>query len=93
MSDWCRFRFQANHDDYRPVLWPPLGPYWCIGYGDGYSIVVAFFPMDQRDRLTEFWPEAEDIETEFNAEPVFTERFPKPDWWDDVPALRGEDQS
>lgn len=36
---WERHRFHANEDDYRSVIWPPLGPYWCSGYGDGYSTV------------------------------------------------------
>jgi hypothetical protein len=33
---WIRYRFHANADDYRPVKFPPPGPYWCSGYlGDG----------------------------------------------------------
>ena len=35
-------RFKANEKGYRPIKWPVKHPYWCTGYGDGYSIVVAY---------------------------------------------------
>lgn len=76
---WIRARFCANLDDYRPVKWPPPGPYWCSGYGDDYSIVVAY--VKNEEQIKEFWPEATDIDAEEVNEIVFTDRFSKPDWW------------
>lgn len=83
-----RLRFQANYADYRAVIWPPLGPYWCSGYaGDGsHSIVVAYWPADQLTRLKEYWPEAilnEDFDEEIYARPEFSGRFPCPSYWDE----------
>lgn len=76
--NWLRARFKANEEDYRPVKWPPPGPYWCTGYGDGYSIVVAY--VKSLKELRKYWPEAKDIETTKEKEIEYTERFPKPDW-------------
>lgn len=75
-----RYRFKANEDDWRPVAWPPPGPCWCSGYGDGYAVVVAYAPHETDVR--EFWPEADDIEVlDEGVQPTFSDRFPKPDWW------------
>lgn len=83
MKKWVRFRFQANYDDSRPVLWPPLGPWWETGLAcDGsYATVVAYIPSDKIHLLATYWPEAKDISCQETDEIVFTSRFPKPDWW------------
>jgi len=82
MSGWIRCRFQASPEDYRPVKFPPPGPFWCTGYGIGYSIIVAY--VKDEKQITEYWPEADDIDVhEENTEIVFTSRFPKPEWWSD----------
>jgi hypothetical protein len=74
-----RARFRANPDDYRPIKWPPPGPFWCTGSGEDYSIVVAYVQSEQQ--LLEFWPEAENIDAEPRDEFTFTSRFERPDWW------------
>lgn len=68
---WCR---------YRPVKWPPKGPYWCSGSGDDYSIVVAYVPRDVD--VTEFWPEASHLDEKDVDSIAYSGRFPKPEWWD-----------
>lgn len=73
-----RARFKANPDDYRPVKWPVKHPYWCTGYGEDCSIVVAYAD-DDAEILTN-WPEATDIESVPATEYLFSSRFPKPDW-------------
>lgn len=84
---WDRVRFKANLEDYRPVIWPPRGPYWCSGESDTHSIVVAYFPHSSRGvntvkAIKQFWPEAKDIEfTHVDTELEFSDRFQKPDWW------------
>lgn len=84
---WDRVRFKANLEDYRPVKWPPLGPYWCSGESDTNSIVVAYLPhstgaKNTVQQLKEFWPEAEEVElTHVNTDLEFSDRFRKPDWW------------
>lgn len=76
---WIRVRFYANEDDYRPVAWPPPGPYWCTGYGYGYSIVVAY--VKEIGQIKAFWPEATDLDAVDVEEIQFSDRFPKPKWW------------
>ncbi len=77
---WVWARFRADLDDFRPVMWPPPGPYWCSGEGDDYSIVIAYLRPGQR--VQQWWPEASEID----AQPVdriqFSDRFACPDWWD-----------
>jgi len=37
-----RVRFHTDEEDYRPLKFPPPGPYWCTGEGDGYWTIVAY---------------------------------------------------
>lgn len=83
-TQWARVRFRANYEDSRPIIFPPLGPTWETGLaGDGsYATRIAYFPVGEEHRLKEFWPEATDIDwLSVCDEPVFTSRFPKPEWW------------
>lgn len=79
MPRWHRYRFHANEDDPRPVKFPPPGPWWHTGSGDGYAIVVAYLPP--KANLTDYWPEAAEVDYTEENELTFTDRFPKPDWW------------
>ena len=74
-----RARFKANMNDYRPVKWPVKHPYWCTGYCATYSIIIAY--ADNEAEILENWPEAQDIDIEEVDEYTFSERFPKPDWF------------
>ena len=77
-----RCRFKANHDDPRPVKFPPPHPWWCTGYAgdDSYSIVVAY--ADNEDQIKEYWPEAAELDSEETIAYFFNSRFPKPDWFE-----------
>lgn len=75
-----RARFKADENDYRSINWPVKHPYWCSGYGGGYSIVVAY--ADDEAEILRNWPEAKDIDIEERDEYTFTDRFPKPDWFE-----------
>lgn len=85
VSRWLRIRFKVPGDDYRPVVWPMPGPYWCSGYaGDGsYAVLVAF--VRKRSEVKKFWPDAFEIEEsgQQNGPITFSDRFPKPDYWDE----------
>jgi len=74
-----RCRFKANEDDCRPIKVPYPHPWWCTGGGDGFSVVVAY--ADNEDQILQFWPEAEDLDSEEREEYTFTSRFPQPDDW------------
>lgn len=81
---WTRYRFHADASDFRPVKFPPPGPYWCTGYGEDlegpYSVIVAYFPNHSKN-MREFWPEARSIDVEYVDKITYTDRFPKPKWW------------
>lgn len=76
---WLRCRFKANLDDFRPVKWPPPGPFWGTGFNDEHYIVVAY--VKRLKQVKEYWPEAEDIDSTEEDSISFTDRFIKPDWW------------
>lgn len=76
-----RARFKTDPDDFRPVNWPIRHPYWCTGYGDEYSIVVAY--ADDEAEILHNWPDATDIESEPRDGYTFADRFPKPEWFTD----------
>lgn len=76
-----RVRFKANADDYRPVNWPVKHPYWCTGYGSDYSIVISY--ADNEEYIYNNWPEASDLDIEEVEGYVFTDRFEKPEWFEE----------
>ena len=76
-----RFRFQVASDDYRPMAFPPVGPYWCTGYNDTHAFVVAYAPDEETLTNADHWPDAEDVQDLGEQEITFTDRFRKPDWW------------
>ena len=74
-----RARFHANLEDFRPINWPIKHPYWCSGYGNDYSVVVAY--ADDEAEILKNWPEATQIDSEEVTEYHFSDRFPKPKWF------------
>lgn len=81
---WDRIRIYVNLDDYRSVVWPPIGPYWCSGSTEHHSIVIAYVPSRASDKeIRRQWPEVESIDRiEINMPQIlYSDRFPKPDWW------------
>lgn len=83
VKSWDRIRFMANVDDPRPIIWPPLGPYWISGSGFDFSVVVAYVPHEFSDEgLKKYWPEAKEIDRMQTDIPIhYSDRFAKPDWW------------
>lgn len=82
--NWLRVRFKSRAEDYRPIYTPPdlpEGPWWCTGYGDDYSILVAY--VKSTATIYKQWPEAYDLDGEVVDEIKFSDRFQKPDWWVD----------
>ena len=80
-SKLLRVRFRANEDDYRPINFPVKHPYWCTGYGIGFSVVVSY--ADSEAYIYENWPEAQGLDIEEVEGYLFTERFPKPEWFEE----------
>lgn len=65
--------------DYRPLRWPIQYPYWCTGENDNYFVLVAY--ANSTEELKELWPEASNIESKEVDKILFSDRFPKPDWY------------
>ena len=79
MSKLFRIRFHANEEDPRPIKFPVKHPYWISGYGEGFSIVISY--ADSIAYIFENWPEAEFLEVTEVEKYVFTDRFPRPEWF------------
>lgn len=65
--------------DYRPLKWPIQYPYWCTGESAYYFVLVAY--INSIEELKALWPEASNIESEEVDKILFSNRFPKPDWY------------
>ena len=76
-----RVRLKTCEQDFRPVKWPPPGPYWCSGYDFCDNAILVVY-AENLEQLFEYWPEAEYIDAEEVEEHEFTDRFPKPGWWE-----------
>lgn len=75
-----RYRFLTAGDDYRPVSFPPPGPFWCSGYSsDDRAVIVAFLPTGAC--LTEWWPDAANVDAKEVPHFSFSDRFQRPKWW------------
>lgn len=83
---YWRVRFLSANSDPRPVTFPPPGPYWISGYQYDFlsddsmkTVLIAYLP--KKSDLKKYWPEAE-VDGWYGQMPIkFTDRFPKPDWW------------
>lgn len=77
---YWRVRFYSDSDDFRPVKFPPTGPYWCSGYdSNNRAILIAY--LRKKSDLKKYWPEAEIDEWYGKITLDFSERFPPPKWW------------
>jgi len=76
-----RARFKTSSEDYRPVNWPIKHPYWCSGITAGYFIIIAY--ADNEHEIYKNWPEAEDVKFDEVIDYMFTDRFPKPEWFNE----------
>jgi hypothetical protein len=76
-----RVRFRTTADDPRSVNWPIKHPYWITGYttDDFHAIIVAY--ADDEAYILSNWPEAYNLESEEVEGYHFTDRFPKPEWF------------
>jgi len=76
-----RIRFQVNPDDPRPVNWPIKHPYWITGYAgdDSYATVVSY--ADDQQYILDNWPDATNLEIQEVEGYQFSDRFPKPEWF------------
>lgn len=78
---WVRYLFTSNQvQDPRPITFPPPGPYWITGEGQGYATLAAYLPVGVSIHL--FWPEARvtDVVPAPNG-PQYSSRFRKPEWY------------
>ncbi len=81
-SKYIRVRFKTKSvEDWRPIIFPPPGPYWCSGYAgdESYAVIVIFLPRGVN--LKKYWPDAFHIESEYCEKIEYSDRFPKPDWF------------
>lgn len=79
-KNWLRIRFKTRSKDYRPLTYPPPGPYWHSNTGPDHHTLIAY--VRKEEDLFIYWPEAYDLETPINYEAIeFSERFPEPQWW------------
>lgn len=89
---WRRYRFYTKStEDYRPLIFNPQYPWWCSGYSLGgtidepeYSsaVIIAYLPEDED--LTKYWDDASDVEFTEHEGIEFSDRFPKPDYFEET---------
>lgn len=78
-NKWKRYRFNTKSEDNRPLVFNPSFPWWESGFGDDYSICIAYLPTSEK--LETYWPEAYDVEFTEENEITFSDRFPMPKYY------------
>lgn len=77
---WIRYRFETRSmDDYRPLVFNAQYPWWCSGETEDSAVIVAYLPKDEP--LGKYWDDAFNVDSEERAEIVFTDRFPRPEYY------------
>lgn len=80
-----RARFYVNikevKGDYRPIIWPIKYPYWCTGETYTDFILVAY--IESPEDLYKQWPEAYNISMDEVSKVEYSDRFPKPSWYEE----------
>jgi hypothetical protein len=89
---WRRYRFRTKSvDDERPIIFNRAYPWWCSGYGlggtinePGYdsAIIIAFLPSNED--LKKYWPDAYEVEYTEHETIEFSDRFPKPSYYEEL---------
>ena len=85
-KDWKRYRFKTKSvDDYRPIIFNPKYPWWCSGYAgdESYATIVCYLP--RKENLKKYWDDAFDIDFTEEEKVEFSDRFPKPEYFDSNP--------
>ena len=79
---WARFyvNIEEVNEDYRPIIWPIKYPYWCSGETSKDFIICAY--VDNEDDIYKQWPEAFNVDIEKVDKIEFSDRFPKPEWYE-----------
>jgi hypothetical protein len=77
---WFRVRFLTSSQDWRPVTWPPPGPYWYLGTTENHRTCLISYTRSMRE-LYEAWPEAENVVYSPESKIIFTHQYPEPIWW------------
>lgn len=82
---WAKAWFACSQEDYRPLHFPPPGPFWHTGTtGSAHEpTVLAYIPnVPVREQLLlHYWPDAHQIAWGAEDSIRFTDRFPQPSWW------------
>jgi len=86
VKPWKRFRFYTKSvDEYRPLSFNPKFPWWCSGTGssgdDEYAVIVAYLPRDEP--IYKYWNDAYEVDFTWEDEITFSDRFPKPDYFEE----------
>jgi len=78
---WVLCNFKSPAEDFRPMGFPPPGPYWCAGLdSDECWDIVAY--VRKPKEVSMYWPEAFDIVTEVVDKIEYSDSRPRPEWWD-----------
>jgi hypothetical protein len=83
---WKRYRFYTHAvDDHRPLVFNPKYPWWCSGSGGedegAFDVIVAYLPADED--LLKYWDDAYDVDFDEKDEITFSDRFAKPDYFEE----------
>lgn len=77
---WRRYRFKtASIDDPRPLVFNPKFPWWESGFNLTHATIIAWLPLSED--LSVYWDDATDIEFTEHKEIEFSDRFPKPEYF------------
>ena len=78
--NYIRYRFKTYYADCRPEkdMAKINMPWWCTGGNDDFSVIVCYLPKNEK--LSDYWDDADEIETQECDEIIYTSRFTKPDW-------------
>jgi len=79
---WARFYINIEEvkEDYRPIIWPIKYPYWCTGESSDDFIICTY--VDSEEDIYKQWPEAFNVDIEKVDKIEFSDRFPKPEWYE-----------
>ena len=73
-----RARFYVEIKNELPVVEPIMHPYWCVGFGPRYLIMISY--ADSLAALQQCWPTAWGITSQEVTQYEFSEYTPKPAW-------------
>lgn len=76
---WILYLFSTKEiEDVRPLKYNPKYPWWIVFQAQSHTNIRMYLP--DSEKLSQYYNDSYNIETEVHDSIIYTNRYPKPNW-------------